>query len=747
MRVRRLPIAIAAVAGLLFSAAIVFVASFDANRYKPELVEAVRERTGRLLSIDGELSLTLLPRLGLALGPARLSGPGGHGEFAQFDAAQAGIALWPLLSRRLVIERIALEGLKLEAVRRRDGSTNFDDLLRRARGEAASGASVAPSSVAAALTIASLQLRQATLGWRDEAGGGEWRLQQVDLEAGRIASGTPGSLRLSGRLIGKRPAVDLAIELSSGYTVDFATLATRLAGFDLKARGTAAGASALDARLRASLRIDPGTGRIDLADASLAARSGDGIEARLEAPAVTIAESGDGGQPIRGTLLVERESHRLDLALSIAAPARTGNRIVLDEVKADARIAAPELPPGGVIAALAGSASIDPDREAAELALAGTLDGSALKARLTATRFTPIALRYELQADRLDLDRFVVPGTPGGSAPSSSSGGAATAPVTDPASDSDATPPGTTATTDAADSVAAALAGVDTSGSIRIGVLGLRGFDASDVSATIRSGAGRIDIAPLRAAVFRGTLDASATLGETDRHRLRMDLTEVDAGLALHTLAGRDLLQGRGNLRLDLAAEGRTLDALERSLNGSATLKLHDGAIRGVDIAHLVREAIAAVRGKGPAIERQAGGNDRTAFSSLDASFVVRNGIAHNDDLDLRSQLLRIGGAGQVDLPRRRLDYLARVSVIGTLPGPGGAAMAALRGVAVPVQISGPLDALSYRVDVATLAIDAARREFSRLLQEQSPDRPPPGATKPSKRLRPHDLLDRMLRR
>lgn len=107
-RGRRLAIALAAVVGTIAIAVVAFVASFDANRYKPELVQAVRERTGRVLAIDGDLSLTLLPRLGLSIGPARLSGPGGRGEFAQFDSAQIGVALWPLLSRRVVVERVRL---------------------------------------------------------------------------------------------------------------------------------------------------------------------------------------------------------------------------------------------------------------------------------------------------------------------------------------------------------------------------------------------------------------------------------------------------------------------------------------------------------------------------------------------------------------------------------------------------------------------------------------------------------------
>jgi len=742
-RARRLAIALAAVVGAVAIAIVAFVATFDANRYKPELVDAVRARTGRVLSIDGNLSLALLPRLGLSIGPARLSGPGGRGEFAQFDSAQVGVALWPLLSRRVVVERVRLEGLKFEGVRRRDGSTNFDDLLRA--GGAPAPEPQAPGAAAAALTVASVQLHQATIGWRDEEAGTEWRLQQADLEAGRIASRKPGSLRLSGRLIGKRPLVDVAIELSTGYSVDFATLATQLTALDLKARGQVPGAPALDARLRASLQVDPGKGRIDLSDASLAARSGDGIEATLEAPALAIAQAGASGRPIRGRVLVDRESGKADVTLSIAAPTRSQDRVVFGELKTDAKIAGPRLPAGGVAASLEGSGGIDPKRGAVELALEGTFDGSALRVRLAATRLAPLSLRYELQADRLDLDRLVVDAAkPAAAAPPAAAGEAAPAPAAGAVPASGAAAPG------AGIAIPAAIAGLDASGSVRIGALKLRGIDASDVAATIRSGGGRIDIAPLRAAVFHGTLDASAALTEAGRHSLRMELSGVDAGLALRALSGRDALEGRGNLSLELAAEGRTLAALERSMDGTAALKLRDGAIKGVDLADVmrrVRQAIAAARGKDAAVEQRAGGGDRTAFSSLDASFVVRDGVARNDDLDLRSPLLRVGGSGRVDLPRRHLDYLARVSVVGTLSGQGGAELAALRGVTVPVQISGPFDALSYRVDVAALAIDAAKRELARRLQEELSGKPPAGAARPSKPVSPRDLLERMLRR
>lgn len=756
MRLRTLLIALGALLALAVVAAVAFVATFDANRYKPELVDLVRERTGRALSIDGELSLALLPRVGLSVGRARLSGTDGRGEFAQFDSAQVGVAFWPLLSRRIVIDRVMLDGLTLEGVRRRDGTTNLDDLLRAggaapggrpAAGNdpaAAGGSPDAAGAAAAAITIAGLQLRNATIGWRDEAAGTEWRLQQADLETGRLASGEPGSARLSGRLIGKRPLVDVAIELSTGYLVDFATRATRLSGLELKVRGRAPAAPALDARLRGNVEADPQSGRYGLTGFELTARSGDGIDAKLDAPALAISGGDPGGQPIRARVSVDRDGRKVDATVSVSAPARSKDLIVFGDVAVDATVTGSRLQDGGIAVSLEGDASVDRKREVAAMALRGRADGSALQAKLTATRFAPLVLRYEVQADRVDLDRYrAAPAGPAAVAPA--------AERTSPDA-SVGTGDGARAGDAQAGAIAApaALAGVDTGGSVRIGALKVAGVDAGNVVATIGSGNGRVELKRLTAAVFRGTLDASATLGEAGRHALRLKLTGADAGMALRELAGRDVLDGRGDLSLDVTANGRTLAALERSLDGTAALALRDGALKGVDLADVlrrVRQALAVARGSGSAIEQSAGGDERTAFSSLDASFVIRDGVARNDDLDLRSPLLRVSGAGRIDLPNRTVDYLARVSVVGTLAGQGGAELAALRGVTVPVELKGPFESMSYRVDVAGLAIDTAKQALTRKLQEKLLGKPDAGAKEPSKPISPRDLLEGLMRR
>ena len=51
-------------------------------------------------------------------------------EFLAVDRVRVSINLLDLLSRRLVIEQVEIEGLRAHAVRRSDGSYNFDDLLK-----------------------------------------------------------------------------------------------------------------------------------------------------------------------------------------------------------------------------------------------------------------------------------------------------------------------------------------------------------------------------------------------------------------------------------------------------------------------------------------------------------------------------------------------------------------------------------------------------------------------------------------
>ena len=97
----------------------------------------------------------------------------------------------------------------------------------------------------------------ATGGWRDEREGTQLRVSKLNLETGRIASGVPGKLALSGHVEGPQPKVNLDVALATGYRVDFETLATALSGLDLKASGDAPGFAGFEATAKGDVALDP----------------------------------------------------------------------------------------------------------------------------------------------------------------------------------------------------------------------------------------------------------------------------------------------------------------------------------------------------------------------------------------------------------------------------------------------------------------------------------------------------------
>src|SRR5262249_54922995 len=131
-------LAILGVVVLAIIGLVVLVSAFDAEKYKPELVKAVKDKTGRTLVIGDPLKLTLFPSLGLDTGRVALSESGSNKPFARIGKLHASVRVLPLLARQVVLDRIELSGLAADVVRHKDGSTNIDDLISGDKGTPAS---------------------------------------------------------------------------------------------------------------------------------------------------------------------------------------------------------------------------------------------------------------------------------------------------------------------------------------------------------------------------------------------------------------------------------------------------------------------------------------------------------------------------------------------------------------------------------------------------------------------------------
>ncbi|HMY99981.1 MAG TPA: AsmA family protein [Burkholderiaceae bacterium] len=269
----------------------------------------------------------------------------------------------------------------------------------------------------------------------------------------------------------------------------------------------------------------------------------------------------------------------------------------------------------------------------------------------------------------------------------------------------------------------AALRSLDARFSLLAGTLRYAPYVLRDVNAQATLEAGRLQVAPLRLRAWDGTIDArlGADAGaKPAQQRLTLQATASDIQIQalLKDVAQQEPLEGRGRLQLDLQTGGASMRAMEQALAGSATLQLHDGAVRGINLAQRLREAKALLSLRKDA-SSQAQRSEKTDFSELAATFQIQHGVAENRDLALKSPFLRVVGEGRVDVPARQLDYTVRSTLIGSAKGQGGAEVAALKGVTVPVRLNGPFDAPGWHIRWSEVAIGAAGTTVKQQLQQK----------------------------
>ncbi len=300
-------------------------------------------------------------------------------------------------------------------------------------------------------------------------------------------------------------------------------------------------------------------------------------------------------------------------------------------------------------------------------------------------------LTGSLDIDRLDIDRYLWPQQPDGKA------GGASAPGSEAEGKIDL----------------AALKDLNLEGSIKIGQLKAAGLEASEIRLQLAASDGQLRVAPLAAQLYAGRLDGTLSVdADGNRFALRQTLTNVQIGPLLADLMHKDMLTGRGNIALDVTTQGASVAALQNALAGTAHITLADGAIKGINLGQRLREAQALLRGKS-AGSFANDASQKTDFSELSASFRIANGVAHNDDLMARSPLLRLAGAGDIDIGNSRLDYLLQTSIVATATGQGGKDLASVRSITLPVRLTGPFDHPSWKLELAGIAEAATKAKIA----------------------------------
>jgi len=344
-------------------------------------------------------------------------------------------------------------------------------------------------------------------------------------------------------------------------------------------------------------------------------------------------------------------------------------------------------PPLDATLALNGRYALKP--ESVALDFTGKLDESTIKGKAAMARAKVAAYEFDLNIDKLNLDRYL-----------------ASSEKKQEKKDEPAKPAPKDKEADAPVDLSG-LKGLNAKGKVEIGALQVQGLKLAAVKTEIRAADGRAEVGPHSANLYEGSLAGNLMLdGNANRVAVKETLSNIAVGPLLRDFAQQDRLEGKGNVALDVNAAGKTVNAMKSALAGTAKVNLKDGAVKGVDIGAIITKARSAL---GSQQAQAADGKERTDFSELNATFAIKNGVAHNDDLDVKAPLFRVSGAGDIDVAKSAINYVVKAAVVATTKGQGGKERDDLAGLTVPVKLSGPLDAMKYEVDYRAVAGDLAK--------------------------------------
>ena len=647
-----------------------FAFVFDPNDYRDRLAETVEQHTGRTLTLSGDIELSVFPWLGLKLGAAELGNAPGFSErpFASLSAAEARVKLAPLLGGNVAIDRVTLHGLQLSLERNAAGETNWADLAKEdaphGAGEAADTRDSAGAPVS--LAVGGIDIQDASIRWSDATSGREDVISDVDVVTGEIQPGAPFDIDAGASFALAEPAANGRLTLAGRATLDLAAQQYRID--DLRATVAAKGAGlpggAIDANLMADVDADLQAGTAAVDSLALTAYQVQATGA-LKATELATTPSFAGALEIAGL-----DPRALMDALGMRAPA-TANPEQLKRASFKANL------------------SGTPERVALSDIVA-TLDDSKISGSLTLADVAKSALRFDLAIDKINVDSYLPPA------------GESTAPDAAPAKQS------TNGDTPAAEAPLD-LRGLDVAGQLKIGALTVSGLEASDIDVGVALAGGRLEVSP-KAGLYEGRLDATAVLearGAPTGLNVNGSLTDVQLGPVLRAVSGKpEKLTGRARVTTRLSGTGLDADSLKKTLAGTVDLKVLDGALKGINIARFFREAEARLTGGDVDAVSEA---EQTDFSDLSATLQLGGGVVRNQDLSMRSPLLRVGGEGSANLISESIDYLVKATLVGTLTGQGGKSLDQVRDVTVPVRVTGSFDEPKFTLDAEALLSGAVK--------------------------------------
>lgn len=552
---------------LLVVATFVLPMVVDPNDYKDEISAAVAEKTGRELTIDGEIKWSVFPSIGLELSDVSLSNLEGFGEQPLLDIGEAGISVkfLPLLKRKLEVGEVSMSDVSIHLSRKADGSSNWQDF----GGTQATDKTASQSSGRGmnSFVVSGIEITNAkvTLDDVDQT----TQLKNFDLKASNIELGRP--FKLQGGFSMNLPGQELSGDVKFGGLVRSSADAKQFGVEGLKLsfkgdQGAAGDTMSLDASVSANADIDLIKNQAILTDFTL------GLYDLAVTGDLTVS-SFSANPKFSGQLKVAEfnpKSFMRDLGLEVPS---TENPNALTRLQADMKFAG-------------SSDSADMQN------LSVKFDESTFKGNLKIVNFDYPKLAFDFQVDHLNLDDY--------------------SPVSGSMTGSDSGSEGSDLSVDV-------FRGFTGGGDFRISKLIVAGLTATDVSTKMRSDGKSVQFSPVNADFYGGRHEGDIKIDASGARPLMIanqGLTGVQVEALLIDLTDSARLEGTGDFFLQITTDLSNANSTIQSLSGDMGMSILNGAIIGIDVADTIG-AVKAALGKQSELVSESGQDKKTDLANL----------------------------------------------------------------------------------------------------------------------------------
>jgi len=681
--------------GLTIILALAIPLLVDPNDYRNEISEMVEKRTGRTLDIKGDIGLSLFPWIGIEFGEISLSNAKGFDKnaFAEVDRVDIKIKLLPLLRKAVEMDTVILHGMTLNLTKNSSGEDNWSDLAQPssqtpARPVTSSATNQlplssvkepSPAEMLTAFAINGVEINDARISWDDQS-----QQQQIVINHLNLVSG--------------------AISLDSEFPLEIDFNTTVNSGADTPPMD-----GAVSLKTLINLNIDKKQYQLNQLQfmSSLKSPQLPGGQLRTEVSGNLSADLLQQKAQAYGlsiTLLGMEMILNSDISQLDRAPQLKGD-ISLKIVQAEPLLTLlgdmlPNTIDHQIIETTAMKSNFSANIESEQVALDEfrlNFDQSSIKGMASVTGFAQPAIHYDFDIDSINIDRYFP-----------------TAVDTQTAVETSVASSTARSTGDTPLPIPVGLLRtLDIDGSLRLGALQVLNLHSQKIVTTVKAKGGKLNLAPLSAELYQGRFNGGVNIDVRNKvPTINVDerLTGVEAGPLLKDLLGKDYVTGKVQLTATISTRGDRISQFKKGLNGKAAFRFEDGAIKGIDIAQLIRDAYATYK-KQPVVKPVL--KPKTDFALLSASVNINDGVVTNNDLSAKSPLLRITGSGQADLGSEKLEYRIMAAVVNTLEGQGGKDGSDLKGLTIPLAVRGTFSDPKFSVELAQMLDEKAKAKIN----------------------------------